>query len=109
MNIKLVLQWKYYTLQADTSYTQTQKYYLSIKIIHLFFSISRFIEVQILQQNTNSEKWINRKRHMQSGKSVFQPGQNCWVENKARFSTPLIDCGNYYKACLLYTSDAADE
>ena len=35
---------------------------------------------------------------MQSGKSVFQPGQNCWVESKARFSTPLIDCGNYYKA-----------
>ncbi|WP_394223766.1 VTT domain-containing protein [Alteromonas gracilis] len=35
---------------------------------------------------------------MQSNKSIFQPGQNCWVASKARFSTPLIDCANYYKA-----------
>lgn len=35
---------------------------------------------------------------MQSTKHIFQPGENCWVENKARFATPLIDCGNYYKA-----------
>ncbi|WP_412723077.1 VTT domain-containing protein [Alteromonas sp. D210916BOD_24] len=35
---------------------------------------------------------------MKSDNCIFQPGQNCWVENKARYSTPLIDCANYYKA-----------
>ena len=35
---------------------------------------------------------------MNSKHSIFEPGQNCWVESKARFSAPLIDCGNYYKA-----------
>jgi phosphatidylserine/phosphatidylglycerophosphate/cardiolipin synthase-like enzyme/uncharacterized membrane protein YdjX (TVP38/TMEM64 family) len=35
---------------------------------------------------------------MTSSNNIFQPGENCWVESKARFSTPLIDCANYYKA-----------
>lgn len=30
--------------------------------------------------------------------NIFNPGENCWVSNKARFVAPLIDCGNYYKA-----------
>ena len=35
---------------------------------------------------------------MTSSNNIFQPGENCWVESQARFSTPLIDCANYYKA-----------
>lgn len=35
---------------------------------------------------------------MISHNNVFKPGQNCWVKSTARFSTPLIDCANYYKA-----------
>ena len=35
---------------------------------------------------------------MKANNSIFQPGQNCWVESTARYSTPLIDCANYYKA-----------
>lgn len=35
---------------------------------------------------------------MKPSKNIFQPGQNCWVKSTADFSTPLIDCANYYKA-----------
>ena len=35
---------------------------------------------------------------MSASQNIFEPGQNCWVESKARFATPLIDCANYYKA-----------
>lgn len=35
---------------------------------------------------------------MKPSKNIFQPGQNCWVKSSADFSTPLIDCANYYKA-----------
>ena len=35
---------------------------------------------------------------MTSQNNIFEPGENCWVKSNATFATPLIDCGNYYKA-----------
>lgn len=30
--------------------------------------------------------------------AIFTEGENCWVSSEASYATPLIDCGNYYKA-----------
>ena len=35
---------------------------------------------------------------MSATNSIFKQGENCWATSQASFATPLIDCGNYYKA-----------
>ena len=30
--------------------------------------------------------------------NIFEPGKNCWQETQACYSSPLIDCANYYRA-----------
>ena len=35
---------------------------------------------------------------MSAEQSIFKQGENCWATSQASFATPLIDCGNYYKA-----------